>query len=185
MKWKDLYKLGISGSRKFANPSNAVQYLERYIAKNFPSTEDVVVITGGALGVDGAIEIACMRKGIKNLIVHARWLELDKVAGPRRNEHIVSMSNSMLIFWDGQSRGTKNAIDLIKASGKEFKVWSNSDLIKELKIKPPVQIVIPGHASNKDAHKIRQLVEDADITGFLREGKLKKKSKLKHYSDRS
>lgn len=175
MKWKDLYKLGISGSRKFTDPSNAVQYVERFIAKNFSTTEEVVVITGGALGVDAAIELACMRRGIKNLIVHARWIELDKVAGPRRNQHIVELSNSLLIFWDGTSRGTKDTINRAKKSGKEFQVFSNSQLIKELHLKPPVEIIVPNHTPNKVARKLRGIVEDADITGFLKELKIKEK----------
>ena len=185
MKWKDLYKLGITGSRKFANPSNAVQYVERWIKKNFETSEEVVVITGGALGVDAAIELACMRRGIKNLIVHARWLELELVAGPRRNQHIVDMSTSLLAFWDGQSRGTKNCIDCAKLSGKEIEIWTNRELMKELHVEPPVEIIVPKRASNKEAHRLRDLVEQADITGFFKDVKLKrKKDKLKLHIDR-
>jgi hypothetical protein len=177
MKWKDIYKIGVTGSRKFGNPSNAVQYIEQYIKKNFESTEDVVIITGGAIGVDAAIELMCMRRGIKNLIVYARWLELELVAGPRRNQHIVDMSNEVLAFWDGQSRGTKDCIQRVKKSGKEYKVFSNSDLIKLLRIKPPVSIVVPRHVTNTTAHKIRDLVDQADLTGFFNEVKLKKTKK--------
>lgn len=179
MKWKDLVKIGITGSRKFANPSNVVQFLETYIKKNFESTEDLVIITGGAIGVDAAVELMCMRRGIKNLIIHARWLELERVAGPRRNQHIVDMSNTIFAFWDGQSRGTKDCIKRAKKSGKEYRVFSNSDLIKELRIKPPVEIVVPKHTSNATAHKIRDLVEQADLTGFFKEAKIKKKKRVK------
>lgn len=177
MKWKELYKLGISGSRKFTDPSNAVQYVERFIAKNFQSAEEVIVITGGALGVDAAIELMCLRRGIKNLIVHARWVELELVAGPRRNQHIVDLSNSLLIFWDGSSKGTKDVIDRAKKSGKEYQVFSNSQLIKELNLKPPVEIIVPRHTPNKVARKLRDIVEQADITGFLKELRLKRKTK--------
>lgn len=174
VRWKSLYKLGISGSRRFPNPSNAVQYVERYISKNFPTTEEVVVITGGALGVDAAIELACMRRGIKNLIVHARWVELERVAGPRRNQHIVDMSDSLLIFWDGVSPGTRDTIKRAKKSGKEFQIFSNEQLIKELRIKPPVEIIVPKHTPNKVARKLRSIVDEADITGFMRELKRKR-----------
>lgn len=176
MKWKELYKLGISGSRKFTDPSNAVQYVERFISKNFDSTEDVVVLTGGALGVDAAIELMCLRRGIKNLIVHARWIELEKVAGPRRNQHIVDMSTSMLIFWDGSSPGTRDTISRVKKSGKEYEVFTNSQLIKELRIKPPVQIIVPNHTPNRVARRLRTIAEDADITGFLKEVNLRKRN---------
>lgn len=175
MKWKELYKLGISGSRKFTDPSNAVTYVERFIAKNFSSTEEVVIVTGGALGVDAAIELMCLRRGIKNLIVHARWVELEKVAGPRRNQHIVDMCNSLLIFWDGSSPGTKDVINKAKQSGKEYEVFTNSQLIKELRLKPPIEIIVPSHTPNKVARKLREIVDAADITGFLKEVKLKRK----------
>ncbi len=117
----------------------------------------------------------CMRRGIKNLIVHARWIELEKVAGPRRNQHIVDLSNSLLFFWDGSSRGTKDCINRAKASGKEYQVFTNSQLIRELHVKPPIEIIVPSHTPNKVARKLRSIVEDADITGFLEEIKLKKK----------
>lgn len=179
MKWKELYKLGVTGSRKFPNPSNVVQYLERYIAKNFESTEDVVIITGNALGVDTEVEMMCVRRGIKNLIVNARWLELSVVAGPRRNEHIVALSNSILAFWDGSSKGTKDCIDKARLAGKEITVFSNADLIKELNVKPPVEIIVPKTASNKIAHRMREFVDDADITGLMIEASLRKKKKKK------
>jgi hypothetical protein len=175
MKWKELYKLGISGSRKFSDPSNVVKYVERFIAKNFQSTEEVVVLTGGALGVDAAVELMCMRRGIKNLVVHARWVELERVAGPRRNQHIVDMSNSLLIFWDGSSNGTKDVINKAKKSGKEYQVFSSSQLSKELNLKPPIEIIVPNHTPNRVARRLRDIVEEADITGFLEEIRFKKK----------
>ncbi len=175
MKWKGLYKLGISGSRKFGDPSNTVQYVERFIGKNFPTTEEIVIITGGALGVDAAIELMCMRRGIKNLIVHARWIELEKIAGPRRNQHIVDLSTSLLFFWDGVSKGTRDCIDRAKASGKEYQVFTNNQLIRELHVKPPVEIIVPRNTANKVARKIRSIVDDADLTGFFKEVKLRKK----------
>lgn len=179
MRWKDLTKIAVSGSRRFPEKDLVTQYLDDYIRKNFESTEDVVIITGGAIGVDGAVELYCMRRGIKNLVIHARWLELERSAGPHRNVHIINLADEFFGFWDGKSEGTKNAIDLAKKKGIVTKILGPKGLRKALGVKPPVKIIIPNRTRTSDAHKMRELVAAADIKDLFRNvGKKKKKVKI-------
>lgn len=180
MKWKELRKIGVSGSRRFYKPDMATQFLDQYIRKNFKSTEDVVILTGNAVGLDAAVEQYCMRRGIKNLIVNARWLELEKSAGPRRNQHIVDLSNEMFFFWDGESTGTKDALMKCKVRGIPYRLFTLKSLTKEIGIKPPPIVVIPERrklvdTSKRDVHKIRTLVEAADMDDLIVRKKPKRK----------
>lgn len=165
MIWKELTKIGISGSRKFPEHKldMVTQYIDYYISKKFKSTEDVVIITGGSHGVDDVVALYCMRRGIKNLIIHARWLELELVAGPRRNQHIVDLSNIFMAFWDGTSRGTKDSIDKAKIkfgdNKEKFKIFSPDSLekrIDKLGIKINKVSVIPARES-RITREARQL----------------------------
>ena len=167
MKWKDLYKIGISGSRRFTNPDLVGQYLEGYLRRHFDSIEDVVLLFGDAIGVDIAVERYCLRRGIKFLKLPARWLELDKSAGPIRNQYIVDLSNELLAFWDGISPGTKGTIRKAKRRGIPYKVFSVDKLRRILKVEPPVRIKVPKHASNRTAKRMAQWVRDANLKNFF------------------
>lgn len=171
MRWSKLRKIAVCGSRKFEEQDLATQYIDQYIRKNFKSTEDVVIITGGAVGVDAAIERYCFRRGIKNLIVHARWLELELVAGPRRNGHIVDLADQVFAFWNYKSTGTKDTITKTKERGKPCKVIGVKKLRKILKVKPPAKIYIPRKTSTRDAKRIRELVMDANFDELIRRRK--------------
>jgi hypothetical protein len=161
MKWKELIKIGISGSRRFKEPSLAVQYLEKFVINKYENTEELVFLTGGALGIDAAVELMCMRRGIKNLIVHARWVELELVAGPRRNGHIVNLANEMYAFWDGSSKGTKSFIDKAQKTDKSLTIWSYEGLIKKLKVAPVVHMQLPEKVKKVESKRVKQYMQDA------------------------
>lgn len=179
MKWKSLHKIAVSGSRKFEETDLVTQYIDQYIRENYASTEDVVIITGGAIGVDAAVELYCMRRGIKNLIIHARWIELELPAGPRRNRHIVDLADEMFAFWDGKSRGTSDAISRAKIKHLPLRVFSVSDLRKELKVSPPVHVVLP--EDNKKAHEIRKILKDVSIDEIVEELDKKGTKKVRRF----
>lgn len=111
MKWENLIKIGISGSRQFPALAHCVTFMERYIRRQYSDTDKIVIIHGGAIGVDSIIQSMCVRQGIKQLIILPRWLELQKAAGHIRNRHIVQLSDELFAFWDKKSPGTKGFID--------------------------------------------------------------------------
>lgn len=176
MLWKNLTKIAISGSRRFPQLDLVITFIDKHIRKNFSSSEEVILITGNAIGVDDAIETYCRRNGVKNLVVPARWLELDRVAGPRRNQHIVDLANYMFAFWDGESRGTKDAIKRARKA-KELRdfpltIFSPRELRKELGVKktpvihlPEVKIVgdAPKRKRKLNANKVREYIADAEL----------------------
>lgn len=107
-------KLGIIGTRTF----NDYELLKSEVDK-IPTK---LIISGGATGADLLAEEYAMKNNI-SLITHiADWDKHGKSAGPIRNKLIVEHSDFILAFWDGQSKGTKNCLQIAKKLGKPFKI---------------------------------------------------------------
>jgi uncharacterized phage-like protein YoqJ len=80
-------------------------------------------VSGGARGVDKCAEKVAISIGLQTEIYPADWHKFGKAAGMKRNQQIVEVSDRIVAFWDGQSRGTKNTIDTAKKLGKGVKVF--------------------------------------------------------------
>lgn len=83
---------------------------------------DVVVISGGAKGVDTLAEQFAKEFHLKNEIHKADWERYGRSAGPRRNEEMVKISQGVIAFWDYQSKGTKTTIDFAKKYSVNCKI---------------------------------------------------------------
>ena len=107
-------KLIIAGGRDFSDYDLLKNTLDDFLADKV----DVEIISGGARGADELGE----RYGRENhlLIVRfpANWDLYGKSAGPIRNENMAEYASdddgSLIAFWDGKSKGTKNMIDTAK-----------------------------------------------------------------------
>lgn len=52
----------------------------------------------------------------------ADWNKHGKAAGPIRNEQMAIRADAFIAFWDGQSRGTANMIELAKKHNLKIQV---------------------------------------------------------------
>ena len=52
----------------------------------------------------------------------ANWKQYGKAAGPKRNEQMANYANALIAFWDGNSKGTRNIIELAKSRSLKVKV---------------------------------------------------------------
>lgn len=80
----------------------------------------VVVITGGAMGVDTAANNAAHDRGLVNVVARGPFSVLGRKAGPMRNQAMVDMlppGSLVLAFWDGESKGTAHTIRIARARG--------------------------------------------------------------------
>lgn len=108
----------IAGSRGFNNYNYLEYVVDRYFAKFVSDKSDVEIISGTARGADSLGELYAQKHGISLIRLPADWIKYGKSAGYRRNEEMAVLSVSdgcagvLLAFWDGQSRGTKNMIDI-------------------------------------------------------------------------
>jgi len=103
----------IAGSRTIKD----FKVLKRAVEQSdFNVTE---IISGGAYGADKLGEDYAKMADIDLTVFHANWRKYGKSAGYRRNERMAvyasndkSKRGGLIALWDGESRGTKNMIEL-------------------------------------------------------------------------
>ena len=105
----------VSGSRDFPHP-----HLVRHTIQNVITSEDFLM-HGCARGVDTWADETAKACGATVIRRPADWDRYGKHVGYLRNEQMLNEARQhpdllVVIFWDGQSRGTKHMIDLCKAS---------------------------------------------------------------------
>lgn len=113
----ELNHLAIVGSRKFKN----LELVERFV-NELP--DDVVIISGGAEGVDTvAVEAARARGLPEPIVIRPDYKKHPPKAAPHiRNGEIAKACAHMVAFWDGASRGTVNAVEKAKRLGRTTKI---------------------------------------------------------------
>ena len=80
--------------------------------KDAPSRyEGLIILTGCAPGADGVGEEFALGNGIPLERYPADWDKYKKKAGPIRNEQMGDVADRAIVFWDGESRGSKHMID--------------------------------------------------------------------------
>ena len=103
-------KLIVAGSRSVSNYNIFRKYLDDY-RKN---TTITAIISGGANGADKFGEIYANDNNISLEIYLADWNKFGKSAGYRRNEIMARKGDLLIVFWDGESRGTYHMINIAK-----------------------------------------------------------------------
>ena len=111
----------IAGCRDFNDYSVMEKEVMDFIGKYIGKIE-IEIISGGATGADALGERFAKEHGLPLKVVHADWKKYGRSAGPRRNEQMARMAGTLIAFWDGKSRGTKNMIDTAKKLGLRVKV---------------------------------------------------------------
>lgn len=71
-----------------------------------------LVVSGGARGVDKWAADEALKAGLELEEHLPEWERYERRAGAVRNAVVADRCHMMVAIWDGQSRGTKNAIDL-------------------------------------------------------------------------
>ena len=135
----------IAGSRNF----NDFDYLKGYMATIPPWVEITEVVSGGAQGADTlAIEWAKLYN-VRCKVFPADWDRLGRKAGPIRNAEMSVYADSLVAFWDGQSRGTKHMIDLMVDKGAwTYVIHTNIEWCREFKDGYPVLNNVTVHNPN-------------------------------------
>lgn len=123
-------KVAVIGSRTFTDKELLFSTLDQIGGKT-------VIVSGGAPGADRLAERYAEANGLIKEIYKADWNNLnhpeavirykhgrkyDANAGFRRNKVIIDSSNLVVAFWDGNSKGTKNALDYARSKGKEVQI---------------------------------------------------------------
>ncbi len=111
-------KLGVVGSRKKVSMEKVFLVLDFFKAR----MKIDLIISGGAVGVDSFAGEWAKKNKVEMLIFLPEWERFGKSAGAKRNQKIVDLSDELLIFWNGESRGTKITMEMAEKANKSYKL---------------------------------------------------------------
>lgn len=106
----------ICGSRNFDSPFRVANWV-----KDNLNPEEHLIIHGDC---KDSPDHWWRLNGIKfiEIKVPANWQLHGKAAGPIRNEVMVQICHRVVAFWDGESRGTLNSINLANKYNKKVEI---------------------------------------------------------------
>lgn len=108
----------IAGSRTFNN----YELLRKKCDLYFRDRKPTAIICGEAKGADTLGKRYAEENDIPVLSFPADWKKHGKMAGILRNEDMGRNAEALIAFWDGESRGTANMIQVAKNLGIPFRV---------------------------------------------------------------
>ena len=108
------YRLVIAGSRDFNDYALLSKAVDKHLGDKVDDAK-IIIISGTAPGADQLGERYAKEKGYKLECYPADWGHYGKAAGPVRNMNMAKVADGVIVFWDGESSGTKNMIETAKA----------------------------------------------------------------------
>ena len=103
--------IGVIGSRNFKDYELLKSTLDKLDIN--------CIVSGGARGADSLAEKYANENNINTIIFKPDW-SLGKGAGFIRNAKVINISDKIVAFWDGISKGTSHSIELAKKQNKEI-----------------------------------------------------------------
>lgn len=116
----DFINVIVAGGRDFSDYQLMKSKLD-IILKNLDKSR-IRIVSGGAKGADSLGERYAIEKKYELLVIKAKWEKHGNAAGPIRNREMAEIGNYCVVFWDGQSRGSKNMIEEAKKRNIPTKV---------------------------------------------------------------
>ena len=119
------FKLIVAGGRDFADYPTLVRVLFALAEVDYADKE-ISIVSGMAKGADALGVRFAKENSVTLYEFPANWNKYGKSAGYRRNEEMGNFADGLLAFWDGESKGTKNMIEFMRAKGKAVHVIAYS-----------------------------------------------------------
>ena len=123
-------KIAIVGSRS----------LNLELPENLIGTDIKQIISGGAKGIDRCARAYAKQHRIQILEILPEYDLYGRYAPLKRNDWILELSDMVLIFWDGKSRGSNYMIENCRKLCKPMKLFQFDNggfrLIEEIPLLP-------------------------------------------------
>lgn len=107
-------KVIVAGSRTFTNYAILSELLDKYLPVN------ACIISGTARGADKLGEKYAEENNITLTKFPANWNKYGKSAGYIRNREMADNAHTAIIFWDGESKGALNMIEVSKSKNLDL-----------------------------------------------------------------
>lgn len=119
-------KIIIAGGRDFDDYRRLVN-----VVGSLTRFNKFTLVSGMATGADSLGLRYARQRDIKNVLKFpAEWDIHGKAAGPIRNAAMADAADTLIAFWDGKSRGTKNMIDVALSKGLTVHVYQYGEEAK-------------------------------------------------------
>ena len=113
-----MFKVIIAGGRTFNDYPLLVRVCDNALSKQ----TDIEIVSGTANGADKLGERYGLEHKIKIKQFYPDWETYGKKGGFIRNEDMAKYADALIVFWDGESKGTKHMIDLSYKYGLKVKI---------------------------------------------------------------
>ena len=114
-------RIVVAGCRYYNNYDEAKEYID-FCIKNIRNKYELIFVSGGCKGTDKLGERYAEENGFTIERYPAQWDKYGKSAGPMRNKEMAVISDYVICFWDGKSKGTKTMIDFAEQFGKPLRI---------------------------------------------------------------
>lgn len=121
------YKLAVVGSRGITQATPIFKFLDDRINKI-----EMIISGGCENSPDEVANHWCKARGIPILIFYPDWKKLGRSAGMKRNIQIIQSADKVVAFYDGQSKGTANSIEIANELKKPCKIILMSQTNQEI-----------------------------------------------------
>lgn len=111
----------VAGSRTFIDYKTAKKYID-FCLSDIRKKNEIIIVSGGTKGSDMLGERYAKQRGFMIERYLADWDTYGKSAGARRNKKMAEISDYVICFWDGKSKGTKIMIDYAKQFNKPLRI---------------------------------------------------------------
>ncbi len=112
-------KIIIAGGRNFDDFNKLCQVCDEFLKKY----SNVEIVSGAFKGADLLGERYAAERNYPIKQFPADWRRYGKSAGHKRNAEMAAYAKVLIAFWDGESKGTKNMIELAEQAGLKVKVF--------------------------------------------------------------
>jgi len=114
-----MIKVIIAGGRNFDDYRKLCQVCDEFL-----KDQNIVEIVSGAYkGADILGEKYAAERNHPIKQFPADWRRYRKSAGLKRNIEMASYADILIAFWDGESKGTKNMIELATQAGLKVEIF--------------------------------------------------------------
>lgn len=111
----------IAGCRDYDDYTEAKAYIDLCLSE-IKKKNSIIIVSGCASGADAIGERYADENCIKVEKYPADWKKYGRSAGPIRNRQMAEISDFVICFWDGKSRGTKSMIECAEECGRPIKI---------------------------------------------------------------
>jgi hypothetical protein len=111
-------KIIIAGGRSFDDYDLLCRKADVYLSRQ----DEVEIVSGTAKGADKLGEKYATERGYPIKRFPADWGTHGNKAGYLRNEDMAIYADTLIAFWDEQSKGTKHMIDIAELHGLKIRI---------------------------------------------------------------